>query len=202
MIGGKLSMKRLYSLLIILILSLIMVTGCSQSKKMTEVKPVGQTMLNNYKLGETGSNAYSGYIGVKIRIGDSDLKVTMLGRIGKHMRNDHTLSILDETKAVIATAKITNTPDAYYKNIAYSKINSAKDTILKAKSVYYIVSKEEKEKDFWYGEKTSTNASPYFAIEGVVMSVDAYDFAFMKNTSNKVLGPVDFAYSVVEKGGK
>ena len=76
---------------------------------------------------------------------------------------------------------------------------SDQDVILKADTYYYVLSKEEKGKDFWYGEKTSTSASPYFSIEGVVMSEDAYDFSFMKETANRILGPVDFVFTIVEQ---
>ncbi len=191
-------MRKIISVVLILSICMIFATGCKQPKKMLETKPSGSTMINNFTLDSKGNNNYNGYIGVKIKIGKSNLKVTMLGRIGKHMQNDHELTILDETKAVVASAKVTNTPDAYYKDVAYVKINANKDTILKAGISYYILSKESKDMDFWYGEKTSTNASPYFSIEGVVMTEDAYDIAFMKNTKNKVLGPVDFVYTVVE----
>lgn len=192
-------MKYSFTIFISLVLCLSFSVGCTKPRKMVEVKPDGMTMLNNYVLDDLGSEQYDGYIGVKIKVGSSDLKVTMLGRIGKHMRNDHELTILDETKAVVASTKLTSNPDAYYKEIAYAEIVSEQDVILKADTNYYVLSKEEKGKDFWYGEKTSTSASPYFSIEGVVMSEDAYDFSFMKETVNKILGPVDFVFTIVEQ---
>lgn len=65
---------------------------------------------------------------------------------------------------------------------------------MKAGYSYYIVSKETAG-DFWYGEGTTVFGNIYFSIDGVVMSSDLYDFAFMKNTENRVLGPVDIVFA-------
>jgi len=188
-------MKKVLAIVIALVAMILVFAGCSKKEPTVENKPEGMTMLNSYKLDTEGVDDYEGYIGVKITVGDSPLNVTMLGRIGLHVKHDYELLILDETKAVVATATLTAQPDAVYNKVVYSKLKGLDQASLSPGTSYYILSKEGNG-DFWYGEKTTTSANPYFTIDGVVMTKDLYDISIMKNTTNCVLGPVDFVFTV------
>ena len=187
--------KAFLALTLTLIAALALsLAGCGSKGKTPEVQPDGFLMLQNYKLAQKGRDDYKGYVGVKITVGDKDISVTMLGRIGKHMQSGHELYIVDETKSIVANVKLTNAPDAFWKGIAYAAL--ADETVLKAGYSYYIVSKEA-DGDFWYGERTSVSQNAYFSIDGVVMSDDLYTFGFMQNTENRVLGPVDIVFKTI-----
>ena len=189
-------MKKLLAVGLALCSALFLFIACGKEREPTaEKRPEGMTMLSSYQLDTTGVDDYEGYVGVKITVGESDLNVTMIGRIGLHMQKDHELVILNETKAVVASATLTAEPDAVWNKIVYAELKGTDLAVLEAGISYYILSKETKG-DFWYGEETATAANPYFSIDGVVMTKDLYDVSFMKNTQNCVLGPVDFVFSV------
>ena len=164
--------------------------ACSKNPT-PEVQPNGFIMLNNYTLGATGRDDYNGYVGVKITV-STDINVSMLGLLGKFVKTDRQLYLLDETKAVVANVQLTKSPDAYYNGIAYVTI--AGGAALHTGYSYYIVA-QEAPGDFWYGEGTSCSENAYFSIDGVVMSTDLYNFAFMQGTQDKVLGPVDIVFA-------
>lgn len=190
-------MKKI-SVCFALLATLLFFCACGAEKEPIEdKKPQGMTMLTSFQLDAEGVDDYEGYVGVKITIGGEALNVSMLGRIGLHLQRDHELLILDETKAIIATATATDEPDAVYNKIVYYRLKGTDMAVLSPGISYYILSKESKG-DFWYGEKTTTAANPYFSIDGVVMTEDLYDVSFMKNTQNCVLGPVDFVFNVAQ----
>lgn len=153
------------------------------------------TLTEGVMLDTQGVNDYDGYVGIKFTVGDADIVVTKLGRIGMFMSSEHELVLMNETKAVVANAKLTKKPDAAKGKMVYANVVGSKEIVLKANSTYYLFSKEAKG-DFWYGEGTNIEGNPYVVIDSIAMTKDLYEISVMENTENCLLGPVDFVFQV------
>ena len=155
---------------------------------------LGYTPFVTSKTLGTVRNDYSGWVGMAIQIGSSDITANSLGRIVVAGNSGtHTVKIADSTGTDVAGGSVSvsmsgGTPGSF----VYG--NLASPVTLSAGATYYILSQEASGGDQWYDYNTTVQTTSVASVTSAAFgSGSPYSAA---GSAGQTYAPVDFLYGL------
>jgi hypothetical protein len=160
------------------------------------------SFFKTISLGKEIRNDYSGFVGMKIKVGGKDIKIMELGRyFEKTNTQSHELQIVDhKTNQVLGSALI-DMSKGKADSLGFKYASLKTPIILKANMEYDILSKENLNGDKWFGR---TNGNMAKGTVGPVAQVliQIYGgkppFTQAGNAVNQTYGPINFKYQSMQ----
>jgi hypothetical protein len=142
---------------------------------------------------------FDGWVGMQVRIGGEDVRVSALGRwVVAGNRDTHTVKLVDAaTGADVAGASATvATAGAPAGAFAYAALPAP--VTLRANSTYYLVSLERDGGDEWYNVDTRLVTSGFATVPGYVYAWAGSATAWnLGGSANQGFGPLSFLATTV-----
>ena len=158
----------------------------------------GVSFVTKVNVGKELRNDYSGFVGMRIKIGGKDIKVLELGRyFEKSNTQSHELQIVDpKTNQVLGSVTVDMAKGkADGLDFKYGSLKTP--VTLKANMEYDIVSKETQNGDKWYG-KTNGNMARLGVTNAGKAFLQIYGtkppFTNAAQATNQTYGPLNFKY--------
>jgi hypothetical protein len=142
-------------------------------------------------------NDFTGWVGMRLVVGSSDLSVSALGRwsVGADT-GTHTLRLVDAATGVDVASVVVNAAGTPAGAFAYATL--AGPVTLAAGQSYYLLSHETAGGDRWYDYDTHTVTTPAAADVGVAYAGDATpNTVVVGGGTNQSYGPPNLLYTVV-----
>ncbi len=157
------------------------------------VLPVGANFVLSTTLGQLRNN-FTGWVGMKVTIGNSTITINALGRINvAGNAGSHTVKVVDASTGIDvpgASAVVNTILGTVSGSFLYSPLASS--VALNANHAYYIVSQETLGGDQWYDLNTTVQTGAAATVNGPVYGTPYVAFSAAGNT----YVPVDFRYVV------
>lgn len=162
-----------------------------------------QSFVTKVNLGKELRNDYSGWVGMKIKIGDKDIQVTELGRYFEVSNNQsHALQIVDQTTHQVLATVTLSMAQGKADNLGFKYATLKQPVTLKAGMEYAVMSQETMNGDKWYG-RTAGNmprleTKPDVKILGQIYGSKP-PFKQAQGANNQCYGPLNFKYRIGTK---
>jgi hypothetical protein len=161
------------------------------------------SLVTNVSVGKEIRNDYTGFVGLKIKVGGKDLQVMELGRYFENSNTQsHELQIVDhKTNQVLGSVTVDlSKGKADGLGFKYAPLN--KPVTLKANMEYDIMSKENMNGDKWFGKTNGNMArlgvTPVGQITSQIYGTKP-PFAVAGRAINQTFGPLNFKYQPLSK---
>jgi hypothetical protein len=158
----------------------------------TNAPPPPAAYITSTSLG-TLRNNFSGYVGMKIVVGATQITVTSLGRMmaggnsGTHIVKLVNVSDgSDVTGGAVSLSMGGGTPGEFH----YAPLNTP--LALPAGTAYYLMSQETAGGDFWYDNNTTITTTTVAAPEGAIWGIGQGQWNVSSGSPNQTYVPVDF----------
>lgn len=163
-----------------------------QAADLINIEEDSINFLTSQMLG-TLRNNFSGWVGTKITVGSSDLKVTELGRlfVDGNIQSHKVKIVLAATGEDLADSEVTvNMNEGSEGDFAYAKLSTP--VLLNANTAYYIVSQETKEGDKWGDSDTLVTSEVARIDSGVFQNQSQSSQWAEAGHLGQTFGPLDF----------
>lgn len=186
----KKTSKKILSVFLIMSFSIFITALAKAAESVSFVKTV--------KLGKEIRNDYTGFVGMKIKVGKKDVQITKLGRyFEKSNKQSHELQIVDHKTNKILGSVIIDLSKGNADKTGFKYATLKTPVTLKADMEYDIMSMETMNGNQWYG-RTSGNMANIMVTNVAQVLAQIYGpkppFTVASNTANQTYGPVNFIY--------
>jgi hypothetical protein len=190
----KISGKRILTVLVVM----IFIVSASAFAWGAETVSFFKTV----SLGKEIRNDYSGFVGMKIKVGSKDFKVIELGRyFEKSNTQSHELQIVDHKTNQTLGSAIIDMSKGKADSLGFKHAPLKTPIILKANMEYDIISNEKLNGDKWFG-RTSGNMPKGTVATVAQVLTQVYGgkppFTQAGNTVNQTYGPINFKYQAMQ----
>lgn len=154
----------------------------------------GGAFIQSY-ISHTPRNDFAGWVGMKIKVGPTPIRVQALGRIfvtGNH--GLHRVKIVRAADLTDLPGGTVSVPMSGGTAGSFKYVNLLAPLILEANTTYYIVSEESLSGDYWYDLDTKVTTTSVASVDGAVYSVGSAWIPL--GAPNRSYGPVDFIYEL------